>query len=357
MRALDFASLKTHLDQKISSAYTPGLQFLVADTSGILFEYNGGIANIGLNEPVTSATQFKMYSATKLMTMMGIMQLVERDKISLNDSINKYLDLDFPKDITIQQVLSHTAGFNKNPFFKELHLLEEDETFDYSDFMAYALPKYNKTIYKAGNKNVYSNYGYLILSAIIEKASNLKYEDYIFQNITSKINLTDQDYLGFKYTNQTATGYQKRKTLMHWIYTILIPTEKYYGSKTKTWQSLNNLYMKGLGFGGGIANARAISALMLALMDHKLMRQPFLNKTFEYQTYKKHKKARQTLGWWHGKVNGHQSFYHPGGGGGYSCEVRIYPDKGLVRVMLMNKTQSLKDLKLFEEIDQLWLKS
>jgi len=113
--------------------------------------------------------------------------------------------------------------------------------------------------------------------------------------------------------------------------------------------------MKGIGFSGGYANARTLSILMLTLMKGQLIESNTLKETFKPQSYGRGKISKQTLGWWHGKVNGYQSYFHPGGGGGYSCEVQIYPDTGLVRVMIMNKTQTFGDLKLFKTIDKLWL--
>ena len=180
----DFNKLKAYLDDKVTEKKSPGVQFIIANSSGILFEYNKGKANIEENISVNSDTQFKMYSATKLITMVSIMQLVEQGKIKLDSPVADYLEMDFPTTITVRKVLSHTAGFNKNPFFKELHLEEEDSVFNYTDFMQYALPKYNKTIYKAGNKNVYSNYGFLVLSAIVQKVSRVDYENYVNKNIT-----------------------------------------------------------------------------------------------------------------------------------------------------------------------------
>jgi CubicO group peptidase (beta-lactamase class C family) len=142
---------------------------------------------------------------------------------------------------------------------------------------------------------------------------------------------------------------------MHWFYSLIIDKGKYYGSKTKNWQHLNKLYIEGLGFGGGFANAKGLAKLMISLMNEDIIKKETLNQSFEIQNYKHDKTGKMALGWWHGKVKDNQSFYHPGGGGGYSCELRIYPEKGIVRVMMMNKTQSFKDLKLFKRIDELWI--
>jgi len=210
----DFSKLYNYLDHKITDKTSPGVQFLIADSSGILFEYNKGIANFETNKLVDANTQFKMYSSTKLLTMIAIMQLVEDGKINLDAPVSQYLDIMYADEITIRKTLSHTAGFSRNAFIKEIHLVNEDDDFNYSEFLKRALAEYNKTISNPGQKNVYSNYGYLVLSAIIEKVTKMSYENYIKQYIIAKSELTTKEYLGFKYTDKTATGYQKRKTLI-----------------------------------------------------------------------------------------------------------------------------------------------
>ncbi|WP_169736079.1 serine hydrolase domain-containing protein [Crocinitomix catalasitica] len=351
----NFNQLKTYLDDKITGKKSPGVQFLIADSTGILFDYNSGFADIEKQIPVDANTEFKMYSATKLMTMIGIMQLVEQGKINLDDPAAKYTKIKYADDITVRKILNHTAGFSRNPFIKEIHLVEEDTNFNYAEFMDYALPHYNKIIYKTGKKNSYSNYGYLVLSEIVANVSGMEYEAYIDQYITAELGLIEEDNIGFKYTDQTAKGYQKRRTLTHWAYSVMVDKDKYYAHKSKDWQGYKDLYMRGLGFGGGIANARAVAALMQNLMNHGILEASTLEETFKRQIYNSNKTSKQTLGWWHAEVDSRQSFYHPGGGGGYSCEVRIYPKKGQVRVMMMNKTQTIGDLKMFAKIDKLWL--
>ena len=217
------------------------------------------------------------------------------------------------------------------------------------------IPKHSKLIYKTDSKNIYSNYGYLVLSAIVEEVSGQKYEEYVQNNIIAKASIGADDYIGFEFTKSTATAYQKRGTLMHFIYSKMVDTEKYFGSKTKDWQSYKNLHMEGVGFGGGFANSRALAQLFLQVLDYQIISEKTLNLTFEKQYYKKNKQSKMCLGWWHENVNGNICYHHAGGGGGYTCEVRVYPEKGIVRIMMMNKTQAFSDLKLFSKIDKLWL--
>lgn len=351
----NYSKLEDYLEHKIQGKLSPGVQFVIADKGGILYEYNGGVTNLETKEKVSANTQFKMYSSTKMLTMLAIMQLVEQGKVDLDAPVSKYLNYSFSDEVTVRAALSHTAGFSRYPFAKEIHLETEHTGFNYSQFINEMIPKHKQLKYKPGTKNIYSNTGYLVLSAIVEKVSGQKYEEYVAQNIFSNTKLENTDYLGFEYSDLTATAYQKRGTLMHWIFSSMVDTDKFYAAKVGRWQTYNNLYMKGVGFGGGFANTGGLAKLYVDVLNHKVLKEQTLNSTFESQYYKKNKKSKQTLCWWTGEVNGYKAFHHAGGGGGYSCEIRVYPEKGIVRIIMMNKTQDFSDLKLFSKLDKLWL--
>lgn len=352
----DFQKLEHFLDEKITGKLTPGVQFLVADASGTLFEYNRGIADFASSGNVVPATQFKMYSATKLLTMIAIMKLIEQGKVSLDSAVSEYIPYNFPDSVTIRRLLSHTAGCSRYPFVKQIHLDTEDSAFNYTSFMSEMIPRHSKLKYKPGKKHMYSNFGIMLLSTVVETVSGFDYKEYIADSIIEPLSLADDEYVGFEFTPHTATAYQKRGTLMHWLFSMMVDTDKYYGEKFGRWQSYEKLYMEGIGFGGGFANARGFAKLFVALLRSEIINAKSLSMTFEPQTYGNGKISKNSLGWWRGKDNRAESFYHPGGGGGYSCELRVYPETGLVRVMMMNKTQTFGDLKMFSEIDKLWLK-
>jgi len=291
----DYTKLENYLDQEITGKLSPGVQFIIADSSGVLYQYNNGLANIDREDHVSAETQFRMCSSTKLLTMIAIMQLVEQGKIKLDAPVSDYLSFDFPEEVTIRNTLSHTAGFSRYPFIKEIHLQNENDSFNYSDFIEEMLPKHKGLTYKSGTKNRYSNFGYLVLSAIVEKVSGLKYEEYIKKNISQPVQLAPTDYLGFKFTDSTATGYVKRRSFMQLVYSIMVDTKKYYGTKTKDWQSVHNLYIEGYGFGGGFANAKGLAKIFTELNSYNLLNEETLLTTFEPQHYKNNKVSKQSF--------------------------------------------------------------
>jgi hypothetical protein len=60
------------------------------------------------------------------------------------------------------------------------------------------------------------------------------------------------------------------------------------------------------------------------------------------------------LGWFTGKLGGHAYLHHAGGGGGFYCEARIYPDAGLASLLLTNKT-GFSDARLLDRFDRIYL--
>ena len=128
-----------------------------------------GMANFELNVANTPKTKFRIGSMTKQFTAMSILILQERGKLSVTDSICKYVPQcpQLWQEITIQQLMTHTSGIH--------------EYLRLSEFQQRALPlpvaavietlKTKPLDFKPGEKFSYSNSGYYIAGYIIERAS------------------------------------------------------------------------------------------------------------------------------------------------------------------------------------------
>src|SRR5580693_1579106 len=90
----------------------PGISILIAKKGQIVYQKAFGSANLELNTPMQPDNVFRIGSITKQFTAVAILQLVEQGKISLQDSVQKYVK-DFPSKgytITIENLLTHTSG-------------------------------------------------------------------------------------------------------------------------------------------------------------------------------------------------------------------------------------------------------
>lgn len=129
------------------------------------------------------STIFQIASLTKQFTAAAIMKLVEEDKINLNKPINDFLPERFRsevwKDVTVDQLLSHTAGIpdytKAEDYLKTNHELSVDKIIQEAS---------RKPLqFAPGTKFEYSNTGYTLLGAIIEEQSKLSYGEFLKQKI------------------------------------------------------------------------------------------------------------------------------------------------------------------------------
>ncbi|HEX9827420.1 MAG TPA: serine hydrolase [Flavobacteriaceae bacterium] len=154
---------------------------LIADGEKILFQRAYGF-DASNKKPNEINSKYGYASIAKMFTATAIMQLRENEQISLEQTIGEILS-EYPnneaKNITVQQLLSHTSGlgdFHKPAFFENM---ESAKTLkDYLPFFANDSLKF-----KPGEKMWYSNAGYIVLGLMIEEISGTDYNSYIAKNI------------------------------------------------------------------------------------------------------------------------------------------------------------------------------
>ncbi|AKD58669.1 beta-lactamase [Spirosoma radiotolerans] len=212
-----FAQTKAAKIDALVKQYVTNRQFngsvLVAEKGQVIFRKGYGMANMEWNIPNAPDTKFRLGSITKQFTAMLIMQLVEQNKLKLTGKITDYLP-DYPKAtgdiITIHQLLTHTSGIpnytNVPKFFETL----ARNYYTPSDFVKTfsALP----LDFTPGSRFNYSNSGYFLLGAIIEKVTGKSYAQVLQENILIPLQLRDTGYDLFSpILPKRASGYEKEK--------------------------------------------------------------------------------------------------------------------------------------------------
>lgn len=335
---------------KISRA--PGIQYRLIGPDGPLAEVNTGFADVVEQRPVTGATVFNGYSITKTFTAIAVLQLVEQGKIALADTVGDYLpEYSFSGKFTVEQLLSHRAGIANPLPLAWIHLAEEHPDFDAAAFSHRIIAENARLKSAPGQKMRYSNVGYLILGKLIERVSGLRYEDYVRQHIFEKIQT--RGYLGFVRpdTADVAVGYHKRRSFSNLLLGFLLDKKKYTRPATADWIAFKPLYLNGQAYGGILANAEGLADYLQALMNHEL----FENEATTALLFSRNEPG-MGLGWYTGRLDGHIYFTHAGGGGGYYCEIRVYPDLNKASVLMTNRT-GFTDERLLDKIDSPELKT
>jgi CubicO group peptidase (beta-lactamase class C family) len=157
-------------------------------------------------------TKFNLGSINKTFTRVAIGQLVRQGKISFDDKLGKYLP-DYPnrdaaEKVTIRHLVTMKSGIG-DFFGEKFDSASKDRFRNNSDFIPLFADK--PLAFEPGTKDQYSNGGYILLGAIIEKVSGKSYYDYVRDNIFKPAGMADSDsYESEKMPPNTASGYTNR---------------------------------------------------------------------------------------------------------------------------------------------------
>jgi CubicO group peptidase (beta-lactamase class C family) len=184
-RAQTSKSVDEYIHSEMQRQKIPGLSLLVSRNGKIIRAQGYGLSNVELQVPVKPETVFQSGSMGKQFTATAIMMLVEEGKIALDDPITKYLP-GAPaawNDVTIRELLSHTAGFTDYP-----------DNFDFrKDYTEADLLKIVESIplaFPPGTSWSYSNLGYLTLGVLIHHVTGEFYGDFLERRIFQPLGMT-----------------------------------------------------------------------------------------------------------------------------------------------------------------------
>lgn len=183
------ALVKDYVQNKLFSGTV-----LVAQDGKPIFRKGFGAASREWAIPNTANTKFRIGSVTKEFTAAAVLRLVDEQKLSLDDPIEKYLQ-NIPASwgkATIRELLQHTSGipsYTRHDDFDDKLIRIKHTPQQIIDLM-----KDKPLDFEPGTKFRYSNTGYFLLGRVIEAVSGLSYPDYLEQKLLKPLNLTNTGY-------------------------------------------------------------------------------------------------------------------------------------------------------------------
>jgi len=187
----------------------PGAAAIVVKDDKVVFRGASGMADLEHGVPLSPDNVFRIGSITKQFTAAGILVLADQGKLSVTDSISEYLP-DFPTHghtITIENLLTHTSGVfdytNIPGYFNGGEIRRDVSTEELIEVFA-DLPM----DFAPGEEIRYSNSGYVLLGAIIEKVSGQSYADFMQTAVFDKLELENTYYGGPQLIPDRVRGYQ-----------------------------------------------------------------------------------------------------------------------------------------------------
>lgn len=182
---------------------------LLARDGKVLLSKGYGMANFEDETPNTPQTKFRLGSITKQFTAMATLILQERGKLSVQDSVCKYVE-NCPaawQPVTIHHLLTHTSGIPNMTSFPEFRKIK---MFPSSPLESIATFKDKPLEFAPGERFNYSNSGYILLGYIVERASGQPYADFLRENIFKPLGMNNTDYdVNSSIIKHRASGYTR----------------------------------------------------------------------------------------------------------------------------------------------------
>jgi D-alanyl-D-alanine carboxypeptidase len=307
------AALRDHAEQRAGADEFAGA-VLVARHGKVLLQDAWGRADRKAGMANTPATRFRIGSMNKMFTAVATLQLVEAHKLALDDPIGKHLpnypNRDVAAKVTVRHLLTHTGGTGDifGPEF-DRNRMRLRELRDY-------LKLYGSRglTHEPGTRFEYSNYGFVLLGALIESVSGMSYYDYVRDNVFRPAGMTSTGSLPESVdVPNRAVGYTRSS-----------PSGGPWMPNTGT------LPWRGTAAGGGYSTVGDLMRFAQALGSGKL-----ISKATLAEATRPH---RQQYGYGFGMLGegSLRSYGHGGGAPGMNGELRVFPQLGYVVVSLSN---------------------
>ena len=209
----DFKAKADALLKQSFAADQPGAAVIVTDDGKIVYKAGQGLADIDAKRPITPATVFRMGSITKQFSAAIMLQLVAEGKVSLDDRLSKFFP-DYPKpgaDATVAQLLNHTVGVQSYTGIPGW-MVEEKTSRAYTTEQMIAEFKDLPAPSKPGEKFEYNNSGYVLVGAVIEKATGKPWHVNVDERIARPLGLKTIRYGELEgETPNMAAGYSAKE--------------------------------------------------------------------------------------------------------------------------------------------------
>lgn len=291
----------------------PGASVLVIRDGRAVLRKGYGLANLEDHEAATPATNYRLASISKQFTATAILLLVEDGRLDLDQRIREWLpSLPAATDaITIRQLLTHTGGLIDYEDVMPANLATQLRDVD----VLHLMEAQDRLYFTPGSHYRYSNGGYAMLALIVEKASGVRFEEFLRQRIFEPLGMHNTlAYVnGGPPVSHRAYGYSEGAS--GW---------------TRTDQSLTSAV---LGDGGIYSSIDDLARWDAALYSDRLLSARSRELVFHAWTPTDDADVRYGFGW---RITG-ESLWHSGESIGFRNVFVRYPQRQLSVVILSNR--------------------
>jgi CubicO group peptidase (beta-lactamase class C family) len=188
----------------------PGLSVAVGVDDKLVWSAGFGLADLENEVPARANTVYRIASISKTFAATAVLQLVDRKKVQLDDSIEKYVP-GFHHPVSLRQIMTHTSGIRHYKPGESNSMVRYNSLAD-----AISIFKDDPLVFRPGTKTLYSSYGFNLLAGVVETASGQPLESYLTDNIFTPAGLADtQLEYAERIVLRRARGYERRGGELH----------------------------------------------------------------------------------------------------------------------------------------------
>jgi CubicO group peptidase (beta-lactamase class C family) len=316
------AKLDTLLDAYVKEFKFNGTVF-AATKGAVIVEKGYGYKNKSTKTLNDTNTIFQIGSITKQFTSAIILRLMEQHKLSLQDSLTKYIP-DYPNGnkITIENLLTHTSGIYN--YTNDAAFMVDGSTHPIGRDSLINRFKYKPLDFQPGEKFNYSNSGYILLGYIIEKVTGQPYFQVVRQQIFQPLHM---EHSGFDFTHlnspDKAIGYTSPESTTP---AAIVDSSVSFAAGA-IYTTVGDLYK----------------------WDRALRAGTIISSASQEKAYTPHL-ASYGYGWFVGMVYNKKVVEHGGGITGFVSDIRRIPEDETCIVVLDNQPNEANPSKITQDI-------
>ena len=347
--------IQAAIQDRLESGEFPGIQYYVTSPDSTIFSQSAGLADVQSGKPITPSTTMAINGMYGVFISVAALQMVDEGKLALDDPVSEYVSsVSYGDRPTVRNLLSQTSGIPNST-------------------------RYHKLSFEPGKKYAYSRLAYRLLEEAITAVSAMSSREYLQKNIFQKLNLTVHDAQFIDTSDYfRATGYLSDASVSKLFKSCFMDAKRFdeyedsrmsdrhfdflnfvslcrtssslavgktgnifgFGRKdnSPSWIAVHNDYCN-----EPLSDNLALSSKSLCvflrdmLRDHPVL---FSSKTkallFDQQKTNSGQLIDMSLGWHVGLYGNAKYFYKEGGGGGFHCEMRMYPVRKIASVAMAN---------------------
>lgn len=327
-----------YVGEKMNAENVVGCAVGIIDDGKVVYIGTYGLADRETKTPVTRDSSFRWASISKPLTAVAALQLVERDKLDLDGDVRTYVP-EFPEKeapITSRQLLAHLGGivhYTNGKIVRTRARYDIDHPYT-SVINALDRFKESPLVATPGERFSYSTHGYILLSAVVERAGGAPYWEQVRQRIATPLGMTtlqpDHAHLDIPHR---VTGYRWRR-----------------GEHV---ESLNDNVGWKLGGGGFTSNIDDLARFALGVLNDTLLKPDTRERMWTRQTTRDGKRIANGLGLAVGGKGEDLRVSHSGGQNKTRTMLILYPRRG-DGVVFMTNSENVKPSAFAADLLRQW---